>query len=449
MSPDPGDEYFADGMTEEIISTLSNISDLTIISRTSVMQYKGVKKNLADIGKELRAGTMLEGSVRKADNRVRITVQLLDAVEDKHLWAQSYDRELQDVFVVQSQIATKVADALRIKLLASEASQIQKKPTGSTNAYLLYLKGRQHWNKRSEDSVRKAVHYFELAIDDDPSFALAYVGLADCYTVLYNHGYMDRAEAAEKARPAILKALELDEKSAEAHATYGWFLMDNDWNWDAAETEFKKAIELNENYASAHQWYSGLMQVEGRLEEALDEAKRALELDPLAPMMSVMVGNTLYCLERYDDAIECYNRALAIEPNFVQALSSLTFAYAMKGEFDEALAWLEKLTRTGYPDSLSKAHLAGIQAKAGNRVEALSSLDSAMKIKDSGRLPVSWSAWIFAALHDEDEAFEVLEKAVMQHGSGVTDIKTDPWCKELRTRPRFPQILKKLGLDKY
>ena len=452
MSPDPNDEYFADGMTEEIISTLSNISNLTVISRTSVMQYKGARKNLADIGKELRAGTLLEGSIRKSGNSVRVTVQLLDAVEDKHLWAQSYDRELQDVFAVQSDVAKNVAEALRVKLLANEANRIQKKPTDSANAYLLYLKGRQHWNKRSEDSIRKAIQYFELAIDDDPNFALAYVGLADCYGTLYNQHYMERADAAEKTRPAILKALQLDEKSAEAHATYGWFLMDNDWNWQAAGAEFKKAIELNVNYATAHQWYSGLLQVEGRLEEALAEANKALELDPLAPMMSVMVGNSLYCLERYDDAIDCYNRALAIEPNFLPALMSLPFACAMKGEFDEALAWQEKLAQAGYPRALAMTDLAAIQARAGKKDEALRSLDSAMKLQDSGKIPVSWPAWIFAALHDEDRAFELLEKGLMQHESGagsILDIKGEPWLKELRTRPRFLEILKKLGLDKY
>ena len=452
MSPDPNDEYFADGMTEEIISTLSNISNLTVISRTSVMQYKGARKNLADIGMELKAGTLLEGSIRKSGNSIRVTVQLLDAVEDKHLWAQSYDRELQNVFAVQSDIARSVTEALRVKLLANEANRIEKKPTDSADAYLLYLKGRQHWNKRSETSVRKAIEYFDLAIYHDQNFALAYVGLADCYGVLYNHHYMERAEAAEKARPAILKALQLDDSSAEAHATYGWFLMDYDWNWDATEAEFKKAIELNVNSSTSHQWYSGLLQVEGRLEEALTEAKRALELDPLAPMMSVMVANTLYCLERYDDAIEYYNRALAIEPNFVPALSSLPGAYAIKEEFDEALAWQEKLARTGYPKGLAMASLAAIQARAGKKDEALISLDSAMKLQDQEKVPVCWIASIFAALHDEDRAFEWLERALMQHESGsgsVLDIKADPWFKELRTRPRFLEILKKLGLDKY
>ena len=267
--------------------------------------------------------------------------------------------------------------------------------------------------------------------------------------MLYNHGYMQRADAAEKARPAILKALQLDERAAEAHATYGWFLQDYDWNWDAAGAEYKKAIELNVNYASAHQWYSTLLCIEGHLEQALAEAKKALELDPLAPIMGEVVGWSLYSLERYDDAIEYYNRSLVIEPNFIPTLVYLGFAYAMKGEFDEALAWEEKLAQAGYPKALALTIVAAIQARAGKNDQALRSLDSAMKLRDSGKIPATWPAWIFAALHDEDRAFEWLEKGLMQHDSEVANIKAEPWFKELRTRPRFLQILKKLGLDKY
>ena len=449
MSPDPGDEYFADGMTEEMISTLSNISNLTVISRTSVMQYKGAKKNLGDIGKELKAGTILEGSVRKAGSRVRVTVQLLDAVEDKHLWAQSYDRELQDVFAVQSDVARSVAEALRVKLLANEASRIQKKPTENNDAYLLYLKGRQHWNKRSEDAMRKAIEYFDLAIHHDQNYALAYVGLADCYDSLSDHDYIAPAEAMEKSRPAVLKALQLDESLAEAHTSYGWNLAANDWKWDAAEAEYKKAIELNSNYSTAHQCYSILLIFEGRLEEALAEIMKALELDPLAPIMSLDVGVVLYVLERYDDAIDYYKRSLAVEPNFVPAMVWLPFAYAMKGEFDQALAWEEKLARTGYPKALAMTQLAAVQGRAGRKDEALRSLDSAMKLQDSGTISAMWPAWVFAALHDEGRAFEWLEKAVAQRDKYIMYIKTEPWFKELRTSPRFQEIVKKLSLDKY
>jgi TolB-like protein/Tfp pilus assembly protein PilF len=450
ISPDPKDEYFADGMTEEAISTLSNISGLTVISRTSIMQFKRPKKNLSEIGRELKAGTILEGSVRKAGNQVRITVQLLDPVDDKHLWAQNYDRELQDVFEVQSDVAKSVADALKVRLLAHEETQIQKKPTDNIDAYVLYLQGRQHWNRRSEESLRKAIADFTQSLQNDPNLALAYVGLADCYTVMQDRGFVNPAEAAAKARPAILKALQLDETLAEAHAAYGNILTTFDWNWDSAEAEYKKAIKLNPNYATAHQWYSMLLGAEGRLEESLEEAKKAFALDLLAPMMSYNVGVSLVSLERYDEAIEYMNRSLAIEPNFGSALAILPFIYARKGEFDEAIAQQKaNLAQPYYPKALAMTALAAIQAKAGKTEEALASLDAAMHQPDSGKIPPTWPAWVFAPLHDEDRAFEWLEKALKQHDPQLPYINGEPWFKDLSRRPRFQEILKKLGLDKY
>jgi adenylate cyclase len=448
ISPDPSDEYFSDGMTEEMISTLSNISNLTVISRTSVMQYKGTKKNLADIRGDLKVGTMLEGSVRKAGNRVRITVQLIDAVEEKHLWAQSYDREVQDVFAVQSDIANSVAKVLKVKLLANEASLIQGKPTESDEAYLLYLRGRQYWSKGSEDDVRKAIEYFTLAIDHDPNFAMAYAGLADCYTVVSDPGYMMPAEAAERARPAVLRALQLDQRLAEAHAVYATVLL-NDWSWDASEAEFKKAIELNPSYVTARLWYSLLLAAEARLEEALAEAKMALELDPLAPMTSHNVGFRLCDLGRYDEAIEYFNRSLAIDPNFHYALRGLGAAYNMKREFDKAMVYWEKWAQVSPSKTVATLNFALTQALAGNKDKALSTLDSAMKLQDSTKIPASRVAMVFATLHDEDRALDWLERALTEHDPGVAHIKAIPYYKELRSNPRFLEILKKMGLDKY
>jgi TolB-like protein/Tfp pilus assembly protein PilF len=454
LSPDPNDEYFADGMTEEMISTLSNISNLTVISRTSAMRYKGADRSLIDIGRGLGVGTILEGSVRKEGNQVRISVQLLDAAEDKHLWAHSYDRELQNVFAVQSDIAKNVADALRVKLLPSEGNQIQKRPTESSEAHLLYLKGRQYWNKRSENAVKRAIEYFKLAIDVDPSFALAYVGLADSYNVLSDHGYITSAEAAEMARPSTSKALQLDNRLAEAHAAYGWVLAVYDWNWSASEAEFKKAIELNSNYAAAYQWYSVILQMEGRLDEALDGFTRALEVDPLAPMISLNIGETLFALERYDKAIEFFRRALSVEHDFVPALSYLPSVYAMMGEFDEAMHCQDKRTRLvsksqAQVGSSWAAGLAAIQARSGRTDQARRTLDLAMKSPDFAKTHPTEVARVFSALHEEIRAFEWLENAVSQHESQICYIKADPWFKELRSKPRFRAILRKMGLDKF
>ena len=309
MSPDPTDSYFADGITEEMISTLSNIHDFTVISRTSVMQYKGANKNLADIGKELKAGTILEGSVRKAGSRVRITVQLVDPVEDKHLWTQSYDRELQDIFAVQSDIAKSVAVAVKVELLATAAKQIEKKLTKSTPAHLQYLKGKIEWNKRSEEGARKAIEHFNEALEHDPDFALAHVGLADSYLIMEARGAMTPKEAIEKARPAILQALQLDPKLADAHASHARFL-EYDFSWDEAETEYKKAIDLNPSNALAHQWYSFLLAEEGRHENAFAEAEKALELAPLDAVVLSNFGHRLIMMERHGEAVEYYKRSL-------------------------------------------------------------------------------------------------------------------------------------------
>lgn len=444
MSPNRDDEYFADGTTEELISTLSNISNLTVISRTSIMQYKRAKKNLSDIGKELRAGTLLEGSVRKAGNRVRITVQLLDAIEDKHLWSQSYDRELHDVFAVQSDIATSVADALKVKLLSEDTSQIQKKPTENTEAYLLYLKGRQYWNRRSEDNLKKAIDCFTNAISLDSNFALAYVGLADCYRVM-SVEIIPFAEAAQKTKALALNALRLDKTLAEAHTSYA-SVLENEWNWDAAEAEYKKAIELNPNYATAHHWYSLLLRTEGRLEEALAEAKKSLELDPLASVTSVAVGIAYLVLERYDEAIESYIRALAIEPNNHVALLGLTSSYSAKRELNRAMDYWQKFAQL-VPRARALVELARIQARAERRDEALASLDSALKLPDAGKLRPTWIAWVYAALHDEDETFEWLEKALKENS--WVEFKAYPDLKAMRSNPRFLKILKEMGLDKY
>src|SRR2546428_217071 len=269
ISSDPRDEYFADGLTEELISSISNISELSVISRTSAMTYKGTSKKVGDIGKELDVGSVLEGSVRKSGNRMRIAVQLIDARDDKHLWAQNYDREFDDVFAVQSDIAKKVADALRVRILPGETRQIEKKPTNNSEAYGLYLKGRYLWNKRTKEALLKAIQYFTEATKKDPNFARAYVGLADCYIIMENWGYLTTAEASPKSKMYVTRALELDDSIAEAHVSRASILMAQEWDVEGAEREFKRAIELNPSYATAHHWYgNGLLAPQGRFDEA-------------------------------------------------------------------------------------------------------------------------------------------------------------------------------------
>lgn len=448
MTSDPNDEYFADGMTEEMISTLSNVSGLTVISRTSTMQYKGAKKNLVDIGRELGAGTLLEGSVRKAGNRVRITIQALDAREDKHIWARSYDRELQDIFAVQSDVATNVAEALKVKLLDREAAQLRKKPTENTEAYMLYLKGREYWNKRSEDAVRKAIEYFQLAIDADPAFALARVGLADSWGVLPSWGYASSTEAAPKMKQEVLKALKLDNTLAEAHATYALELAIYEWKWEEAELEFKRAIELNPNYATAHHWYSfSVLRLTRRLDEELKEAYKALELDPLAPVMSMNLGQSFYIREEYDKAIEYFEKSLAIEPNFLTAYLQEASCYFESARIQKGVELFETyLPKLSDEPPRTNLGLALAYGKAGRTAEARNLIAKAEQAREKESIPPMEFADAYSALGESDKMFEYMNKSSLQKDVTLPHALVDPMYKRYRTDPRFMALKTKVGI---
>ncbi len=448
MTNDPNDEFFADGMTEEMISTLSNISGLTVISRTSSMQYKGAKKNLVDIGRELGVGTLLEGSVRKAGNRVRITVQLLDALEDKHVWAQSYDRELQDIFAVQSDVATNVAEALKVRLLDREATRINKKPTENTEAYMLYLKGREYWNKRSKDAVHRAMEYFQLAIDGDPNYALAFVGIADCWIVLGNFGDISSAELAPKVKQAVLKALKLDNTLAEAHTSYAFALALFEWKWEEAELEFKRAIELNPNYATAHQWYAfSVLRWTRRLDEEFKEAQKALELDPLAPQMSANMGQTLYISEQYDKSIEYFEKALEIDPNFPFAYDGQIDCYLASSRFDKGVELAEMyVPKFAASEMRAKLRLAGVYGMAGRLEDARRLFAEVEHAGDKEQIPPVEFAQAYSGLGEADRMFEYLDRAALQKDAWLCLALVDPLNKRYRLDPRFLALKSKVGI---
>ncbi len=275
LSSDQQDEFFADGLTEEIINSLSSVSDLRVIARTSVMKYKNAKKTVGEIGRELRVGTILEGSVRKAALNVRITIQLIDVKSEAPIWAQKYDREIKNVFDIQTDIAEEVADSLKLKLLKENRRQIEKKAPDDAAAYVLYLRGRYYWNKRSKTDLDRAISQFNEAIKKDPDYALAYTGLADCYTLIGRHRYQDPDEVFPKAREYAEKALQLNESLAEAHTSLAAILFNYNWDWNGAEDQFRRAIELNQNYATAHYWLSLLLLTTDGLEEAVLELGKA------------------------------------------------------------------------------------------------------------------------------------------------------------------------------
>lgn len=334
MSPDPGDSYFADGITEEIISTLSGVSGLNVISRTSVMGYKGTTKRVKEIGGELEAGSVLEGSFRKAGNRIRVTAQLIDVRDDRHVWTHSYDRNLDDVFGVQTDIAKQVSDVLRVKILAPEINRIERKPTESTKGYTLYLRGRYHLNKRNIEDIEKAEEYFDQAVREDQDFALGYVGLADSNELLSFNWHIEAEARHEKAKTMIAKALEIDPDLAEAHTTRALILL-HDFNLRDSEKEFKKAIELKPSYATAHQWYYHLLLPEQRYDEALSQIEKALELDPFSVVINLNHAEYYALRKDYAKALDLHKKALELDPNFALVHFELGGVFGKMKKFDD------------------------------------------------------------------------------------------------------------------
>jgi TolB-like protein/Tfp pilus assembly protein PilF len=342
MSPQKDQEYFCDGMAEELINALTKLEGLRVVSRTSAFQFKGKAFDIRKIGEQLNVASVLEGSVRKTGDRLRITAQLINVVDGFHLWSEKYDREMKDVFDIQDEISRAIVDALKIKLVGEAATRLVKRYTENLEAYTLYLKGRYYWNKRTEPGLTKGIEYFEKAITKDPGYALAYAGLADCYNVISHYGAVPPKASVPKAKIAAIKALEIDDALVEAHTSLAFALYNYDFAWLAAEKEFQRAIALNPNYATAHHWYAIYLATRGRLEEAIAEMQRARELDPLSLIINTEVGWMLYFGRHYNQAIEQYQKTLEMDPSFAVAHWGLGLAYQQKAMPQEAIAEFQK-----------------------------------------------------------------------------------------------------------
>ena len=449
LSSDPNDRYFADGMTEELISTVSRIGELSVISRTSVMRYKDTTMPIGDIGRELSAGSLLEGSVRKAGNKVRITTQLIDAKNDKHLWAQSYDRDLTDIFAIQGDIAGQVAQALRVKLLSTEKAALEKIPTRNSESYTLYLKGRYLWNERTQDGVRKAMRYFQEAIRLDPSFALAYSGLADCCQIQLDRGWASFREAGSLALEFARKAVKLDDDLAEAHASLG-LVLHFQWDFAGAENELKQAISLKPNYAMAYLWYSILLGELGRNEERFENSKRAFELDPYSSIVSQGFGIGCLQLGRYKEAIAQFERTLEIDPDFASAHFWKAWTHERAGEMEQAIVEAKKAVETGrIGNNTPKMGLASMYLRAGQREPAIKLLEEIESESTDGnyRSPTHVAIVKFE-LGESDEAFRWLEQAYQEHDGFLLYFSEYPWWAEFRKGPRWLEMERKIGLSK-
>jgi len=449
FSPDPNDEYFANGMTEEVISTVSGISGLSVISRTSVMGYKGTTKRVEEIGRELRVGSVLEGSFRKAGNRIRVTTQLIDVAGDRHLWAQNYDRELGDVFAVQSDIAKQVADSLRVKILPREETLITRAPTNNSGAYSLYLKGRQLWNERTKEAIKKAIGCFEQAVADDPSFALGYSGLADCYYIFAGNWLDDPDANYPRVKEYVQRALRLDENLAEAHATLASLYLYRDWDFDEADSEFRKAIELKPSYSMAHNWYHLLLMIRGKWDQALMELKRALELDPFSIAINGNYASYLLFRGEYGRALEQYKKVVEMHPDSALAHGGLLAYYFIRRSHDEYRRELEvysKLPTEKDPGSVMVWQM-GLRFFEGEKEEVRKLLAEA----ESRRKELNFSPYgigsLCILLGDFDEGFAWLELAYREHDAGLLSMRSDLTLDGVRSDRRYLDLLKRLGVD--
>jgi len=445
LSRDPDNAYFAEGVQDEILTRLAKVADLKVISRTSTQKYKSAPDNLREIAKQLGVSNILEGSVQRAADQVRVTVQLINATNDAHLWAESYDRALTDIFTVESEIAKTIADTLRAKLTGSEERRMSKKPTANPEAYELYLKGRFFWNKRTGVELRKAIDYFNQAIAKDPNYALAYAGLADAYVLLSGFGAASPKDSLPEAKAAAEKGLDLDGTLGEAHASLAQALLAYDFNFARANREFRRAIELNPNYATAHHWYGeSVLTPLGQFEDGVAELKRALQLDPLSVIINADVGTVLTSARRYDEAIEQLRKTLEMDPSFYYAHYHLGEALEMKGLNEDAVAEYEKATALN-DDPVPQALLGHLYAKMGRKDEARRILQ---RLRDSPKERYV-SPYLFAMIHlglgEKDRAIDFLEKTYEDRdGYNIAFIKVDPFLDLLHGDPRFEALVQKV-----
>jgi TolB-like protein/predicted Zn-dependent protease len=451
LSAEAENEYFSEGITEEILTTLAKIRDLKVISRTSVMRYKDTTKGTREIGRELGVAAVLEGSVRRQGDRVRIAAQLIDTRTDEHLWAETYDRELTDIFAIQSDVAQRIAEALQANLSPADRARLARRPTDDVQAYQLYLQGRYFWNKRNAQSVEKAIELFRSAIDRDPKFALAYSGIAAAYAIQGDYRFLPATEAYPAAEKAAQRALQLDAQLADAYVALG-AVQEAKGNFSAAEKLYRRAIDLNPNHATAHHWYAEALAEMGRMDDALREARAAYSLDPLSPPINVAVGDLLLNRRAYDDAIEQLEKTRDISPpDYPWVLTKLGLAYSLVGRHADAVAMVEKAVALVPNDPMALADLATVQARAGATGEARKTLERLLAIATAAKEPTLGRgagpafavALVYASLGQTDQAFKWLGRAD-RSGEAIRLLRYDPRFDALRSDPRFERLIRDL-----
>jgi TolB-like protein/Flp pilus assembly protein TadD len=448
LSRDPDNAYFAEGIQDEILARLAKIADLKVISRTSTQRFKSSPNNLPEIAKQLGVANILEGSVQKSGDQVRVNVQLINAMTDSHLWGDIYDRKLTDIFAVESDIAKTIAETLQAKLTGLEKTAIAKRPTANTEAYELYLKGRFFWNKRTGEALKKSIEYFQQAIEKDSSYALVYAGLADAYVLLPTYSAGSPRESYPKAKAAAKRALEMDETLGEAHASLAYALILYDWDFPESNTEFQRAIELNPNYATAHHWHSIGLRSLGRFDEAIAEMKWAQALDPLSLIINADLGTGYIYARQYDKAVEQLRKTIEMDQSFYYAHWRLGTAYEMKGFFQNAVAEFQRARQLNDDPSVVAFLGHAFAAAAGKREEALKTLDQLKEIARQRYVSGYSFAIVYTGLGEKDQALNELERCYQQRAFDVIFLKIDPLLDNLRGDPRFEALVQKIVSSK-
>ena len=439
------DEYLGLGLADALITKLTSLRQIRVRPTSAVRDYTAAG-DITVAGRELKVDALLDGSIQRARKRIRVTAQLVDARDGATLWAENFDEKLGDIFSLEDSLSDQVVRALSLKLTGEERKHLIKRHTASTEAYQAYLKGRYFWNKRTAEGFNKGVEYFEHAIALDPNYALAYVGLADCYQLLGGYFALPSRETIPKARKALLEALQLDDTLAEAHASLA-HLRAREWNWSDAEKEFHRAIELNPNYVTAHHWYSIYLKEMGRFDEAWAEIKMAEQLDPVSLNINTSVGALLYFMREYDQALEQLRATLELDPVYPFAHFNLGMVYEAKEMYHEAIKHYRK-TQTILGKNLElMAYLAHAYALSGRRGEAQKLLDELKKPSDHGYELRYYIAVIYVGLGEKDQAFAWLEGAYNERDEMLGVLKVDPMLDSLRADPRFTSLLERIGLD--
>ena len=446
LSGDAAQEFFTDGMTEALIASLAQIRALRVISRTSAMQYKGAKQPLPEIARALNVDAIVEGGVLRSGERVRVTANLIEAATDRHLWSKSYERDVGDVLGLQGAVARAIADEIRVEITPREQRRLATRRTVNPLAYEAYLRGRYYWNRRTPAELRRGIEFFQQAIEADPTYAEAYAGLADSYSVLADQSAMRPSEGFAIARAAIERALEIDDQIAEAHTSLGFLRGFSDWNWAGAEQSYRQAIALNPGYATAHQWYAEILVTQARFDEALEAARRAHSLDPLAFIIGTTVGDALYFARRYDEAIAQLRATIDMEPRFVPAHNDLGRVLVQIGRYEEGIAEFQTALQLAGGESKTSAGLAHACALAGRAAEARSILANLEARADTGLVSLHAIAVIHLALGEIEPAFTWLERAYRERDRALVWAKVHPRLDGLRPDPRFEALLRRMGL---